>query len=91
MDISMEELEQRVPYMDHEVVEFAFSLPTHYKLQIWKEKRILKDMASGLVPLRIQKRPKQGFNVPINLWFRQSLKVELIKLLNAKSIARMNL
>lgn len=75
-------LEQRVPFMDHNVVEFAFSLPDTYKLKLLREKAILKDAFKHKIPPQITKRQKHGFNVPIDHWFANELGEELRTMLN---------
>lgn len=57
-------VEGRFPFLDHRVVEFANRLPARYKLRVLKEKHILKQAASGLVPERIRRRPKQPYRAP---------------------------
>ena len=57
-------LEVRVPYLDHKLVEFVWSLST----ELIYQKKLLKDMARGLLPQRILSRPKQGFPIPFSLW-----------------------
>jgi asparagine synthase (glutamine-hydrolysing) len=66
-------LEARVPLLDHHVVEYAFSLPGAYKISRFKKKRILRAAAAGLVPERIMTKPKHGFAVPLDEWFRGPL------------------
>ena len=63
-------LEQRVPFLDYELVEFAFSIPFRYKLKLWNEKYILKKSFKEVLPPMIIKRRKHGFNVPIDYWFK---------------------
>lgn len=63
-------LEQRVPFLDHELVEFALSLPERYRLKVWNEKAILKDAFKDVLPSDIVKRRKHGFDVPIDHWFK---------------------
>jgi asparagine synthase (glutamine-hydrolysing) len=67
-------LEVRAPYLDHQLVEFAFSIPSFYKLRNGKGKYILKKMFSALLPREILNRRKAGFAVPIDFWFRGKLK-----------------
>jgi asparagine synthase (glutamine-hydrolysing) len=67
-------IESRVPVLDHEVVEFAASLPASLRIQGDRRKHLLKQLAFRLVPREILDRPKQGFGVPIGLWFRGSLR-----------------
>ncbi|MHA1284703.1 MAG: asparagine synthase (glutamine-hydrolyzing) [Promethearchaeota archaeon] len=74
-------LEERVPYMDHRLVEFAINLPLKLKLNIWNEKFILKKTFSNFLPKEIIKRRKRGYNVPIDHWFKNILHDRLISLL----------
>jgi asparagine synthase (glutamine-hydrolysing) len=66
-------LEARVPLLDHPVVEYAFSLPGTYKISKFRKKRILRAAAAGLVPDSILSKPKHGFSVPLDEWFRTPL------------------
>lgn len=70
-------LECRSPFLDHELVEFALSLPIEWKLGRLGGKHILKDWARGLLPPEILSRPKMGFGVPVGEWFRGELREEL--------------
>ncbi|MDA0197027.1 MAG: asparagine synthase (glutamine-hydrolyzing) [Bacteroidetes bacterium] len=72
-------LEVRVPFLDHELVEFAFSLPDEYKMQRKLRKRILRDAFQDMLPASIYGRGKHGFEVPLLKWFRKELKSELDK------------
>lgn len=75
-------LEQRVPYLDHELVEFAFSIPLRYKLRLWNEKYVLKKAFKDKLPAKIVSRRKRGFDVPIDYWFKSILGDKLKKLLD---------
>ena len=66
-------LEVRVPYLDHTLVEFAFSLPGSVKLKGKTTKWILKETFKDLLPPEIMNRPKHGFDVPVGEWFRNEL------------------
>lgn len=72
-------LECRGPFLDHRVVELAASLPVHRKLRIrgGRSKVVLKQAFADLIPPAIRTRPKMGFGVPIDRWFRGELKDEL--------------
>ena len=85
-------LEVRVPFLDHQVVEFAFSLVDHYKIDGSKTKKILQDAAKNLLPKELYLRPKHGFEVPLVKWFNSDLK-ELIhhQLLSESFIKNQNL
>ena len=67
-------LECRCPFLDHELVEFAVSLPLEWRLGRLGTKHILKDWAADLLPRDILMRPKQGFAVPVGQWFREELR-----------------
>lgn len=66
-------LELRVPFLDHKLVEFATSLPDHYRLRGKKGKYLLKKLGHNLLPHEIIHRKKKGFPVPIKAWLRGSL------------------
>lgn len=69
-------LECRCPLLDHELLEFAWSLPTGWRIGPRGGKRILKDWAraSGLLERNVLDRRKMGFGVPVGHWMRQELR-----------------
>lgn len=67
-------LEVRVPFLDHKVVDFAFSLPAEFKIDGRQRKKILKDAFRDVLPPELYNRKKQGFEVPLLKWFRTELK-----------------
>jgi len=67
-------LEVRVPLLDHEVMEFAASLPSSYKLHGSSQKYVLKRAVRKLVGDETLNRTKMGFSVPLARWFRGELK-----------------
>ena len=67
-------IESRVPLLDNEVVSFASSLPAAFKIKDGRRKHILKEVAATLLPREIIDRRKQGFGVPIGVWFRGQLR-----------------
>ena len=67
-------LEVRVPFLDHSVVSFAFSLPSKFKINGHIKKRILQDAFRSMLPEEIYNRPKHGFEVPLLKWFQTELK-----------------
>lgn len=67
-------LEVRVPFLDHKVVDFAFSLPVEFKINKGQRKRILKDAFRNMLPEELYSRGKQGFEVPLLNWFRTDLR-----------------
>lgn len=67
-------LEIRVPFLSQEIVDLAFSLPSHYKIDNSQRKKILKETFSDLLPEELLQRKKQGFEVPLLKWFQTELK-----------------
>jgi asparagine synthase (glutamine-hydrolysing) len=67
-------LEARSPFLDHEFMEFAATIPPDLKLRGLQRKVILKRALRGILPGRILSRKKMGFGVPIDHWFRNRLK-----------------
>jgi asparagine synthase (glutamine-hydrolysing) len=63
-------IESRVPFLDHELVEFAFTLPDRLKIKGFNTKRLLRLALGDQIPEPILTRPKAGFPVPIAKWFR---------------------
>ncbi len=63
-------LEARVPYLDHELVEFAFRIPDRLKVRWLQGKRVLRGALRGLLPVQALRRRKSGFSVPIASWLR---------------------
>lgn len=67
-------LETRPPFMDYRLVELAFSLPSKYKVRRGTGKWVLKEVARRYLQADIIDRPKVGFKVPLEQWFRGGLK-----------------
>lgn len=67
-------VECRVPFLDHELVEYAFGLSASMKLKGFARKWIVKQIALKYLPEQIVFRPKVGFSVPLAQWFRGKLK-----------------
>jgi asparagine synthase (glutamine-hydrolysing) len=67
-------LELRVPFLDHELLKFAGSLPADYKVRGFQTKAVLKAAFSEVIPEQILTRKKLGFPVPLGRWLRTDLK-----------------
>jgi asparagine synthase (glutamine-hydrolysing) len=67
-------LEVRVPILDYTVVDFAFTIPTKFKIADGHTKKILKDTFRDVLPDELYTRPKRGFEVPLLKWFRTGLR-----------------
>ena len=64
-------VESRVPFLDHELVEFVLSLPDEYKLQAGMTKRVQRAGMQGILPRGIRERvDKIGFQTPEESWLR---------------------
>jgi asparagine synthase (glutamine-hydrolysing) len=67
-------LECRAPFLDYRVVEFAAALPIACKFRRGQGKQLLRDTFGPLLPREIWSRPKMGFGVPLDHWFRKELR-----------------
>jgi asparagine synthase (glutamine-hydrolysing) len=82
-------LEVRSPFLDHEIVEFAASLPLSLKLRGKTLKYLLRKAFADLLPSAILARPKMGFGVPIDRWFRNELReLAYDVLLDSRAVGR---
>lgn len=91
-------LEGREPLIDHNVIEWAASLPTNFKYNNGIKKFILKEIVHQFVPKSLLDRPKMGFAIPLANWLRNDLRdlvedhinetcINECKFLNWKSIS----
>ena len=84
-------LECRSPFLDHRVVELALAMPVAHKLRLrgGRSKVVLKAAFADLIPPAILTRPKMGFGVPLDRWFRGPLRDHLAPvLLDPRSLSR---
>jgi asparagine synthase (glutamine-hydrolysing) len=63
-------IESRVPFLDHELVEFAARMPERMKVRGLTTKYVLRKAMDGLLPPEIIGRRKMGFPVPVGAWLR---------------------
>jgi asparagine synthase (glutamine-hydrolysing) len=66
----MSSLEARSPFQDREVVEWAARVPAAFKMRPWEKKYLLKRVAARWIPREVVYRPKHGFTIPHDAWFR---------------------
>lgn len=71
-------LEARMPFMDHELAAYVSALPDKWRVRGLTTKRILRIAMRRLLPERTLNRPKVGFHVPVNQWFRTSMRDYLL-------------
>ena len=76
-------IEARNPFLDHHLVAFAAALPERYRIRGSTTKWILRQAVKPLLPERILHRPKVGFRLPLNEWFRHDLRHCLLDHLDA--------
>jgi asparagine synthase (glutamine-hydrolysing) len=67
-------LETRIPFLDHRVVDFVWSLPVSMKMRDGHTKWILRQVLYKYVPRELIERPKMGFSMPVGDWLRGPLK-----------------
>lgn len=83
-------LETRAPFLDHEFVEFSFSLPLSYKIKNGQSKYLARQILYKYVPSSLIERPKMGFGVPLHSWLRNELKDWAWDLLSAADFTQQN-
>lgn len=88
---SFNSLEVRPPFLDIETVEYALSLPVHFKLKGFTPKYILKKIAAPYLPENIINRPKKGFGVPLHAWLRMDLNSQMHELLDSEKISKQSI
>lgn len=80
-------LEVRTPFLDYEFVEWAAALPSRVKLAGGEGKRILKEALRPLLPEDVLFRKKMGFAVPLDVWFRGSLRKHIADVVTGDRLA----
>jgi asparagine synthase (glutamine-hydrolysing) len=81
-------LESRVPFLDHRVFEFAWTLPLGYKMREGQTKWPLRQILYRYVPQALMDRPKMGFSIPLHDWLRGPMKAWAEELLDEARIQR---
>ncbi|MGH9559786.1 MAG: asparagine synthase (glutamine-hydrolyzing), partial [Bryobacteraceae bacterium] len=67
-------IETRPPFLDHRIVEFAATLPSHFKIHNSRQKIVLKELMRGKLPDSTLHRKKSGFDFPAHQWLRGPLR-----------------
>jgi len=82
-------VEARLPYVDHPLVELAFTIPAAMKVGFGHRKRILRDASRKYVPASIVDRPdKMGFITPESEWLRRDLRDDVLDAVRSDTIRR---
>ena len=67
-------LENRAPFLDHQLLEWTWRLPLNMKIRNRTTKWLLRELLSRHVPQPLFDRPKMGFGVPLDAWLRGPLR-----------------
>jgi len=67
-------LEARVPLLDYRIAEFAMAMPSRFKIRGGETKHVLRQAVRDLLPIETMRKPKHGFAVPTDPWFRGKLR-----------------
>lgn len=84
-------IEARAPFVDHELMEFMATVPPELKIRGFDKKYLLKRAFAGRLPKEILYRRKQGFTVPLTVWFRNELSPLIRRVLSKERIEGMGL
>jgi len=67
-------LEVRVPFLDHQLIEFLATVPPQLKIKNLQKKYIHRKAVSKILPREILQKKKKGFSLPLGSWFRKELR-----------------
>jgi len=78
-------LECRSPFLNKDLIEYCFNLPMDYKIKNGKSKTLLKSILNDYIPSEIFNKPKMGFGIPLNKWFKNDLREFMFDILFSRS------
>ena len=81
-------LEVRVPFLARELVEFGLALPPRFKVGPMRDKRLMRRLLRPMLGVRLAHRPKRGFEIPVDRWFREPRPSGLRKQLTQGALVR---
>jgi asparagine synthase (glutamine-hydrolysing) len=84
-------LEVRTPFLDHRLVQWAFSIPSSYRIRAGETKHVLKRMARRFLPEDLVTRKKEGFVEPAVYWIAREMKDFALSHLRADGFNRLGL
>lgn len=67
-------LEQRVPILDHRLVELSLQIPSNWKLSSWETKALFKEAMQAYLPPHVLNQPKRGWFSPASTWLRKEVR-----------------
>lgn len=79
-------LEARTPFLDHEFVDLALSVPSSLRTRRGDLKGLLRRVVADLLPSDVRRAPKKGFVIPLKLWLRGPLRPLVEVLLNPERL-----
>jgi asparagine synthase (glutamine-hydrolysing) len=79
-------LETRIPLIDHNIIEFCWSLPRSWIYEINNPKKILKEVLYNYIPKNLINNEKKGFGIPMKDWLKGQLKEWAMELLNESNL-----
>ena len=80
-------LETRVPFLDHHLAEFVWSMPQNLKYRNGETKWVLRRVLNKYIPQELIDRPKMGFGIPLAEWLRGPLKEWASELIDPKKLS----
>jgi len=81
-------IELRMPFMDNELVEFVYKVPRKKKFNGKKLKSILKTIGYNYLPKELLKKPKEGFHLPLAIWYANELRSYLLEKLSKERLLK---
>ena len=84
-------MEVRVPFLDHRLIEYTAPLPDEAKIQEGRGSSVVRKLMEHQLPSSISDRKKQGFNHPVDHWFRGRMRNFVYGLLSLAIIRRRDL
>jgi len=84
-------IEARPPMLDHRIVELAFRLSDRFRIRGFRQKMVVRDVASRWVPRFVVKRPKASFGAPLRAWIRTDLREMVGDLLSERALRQRGL
>ena len=81
-------LEVRVPFVSRDLVEFGLGLPAAQKVGLLRDKRLMRRLLRPKLGTRIAHRPKRGFEIPVDRWFREKTTEALRQQLRSGAVVK---
>jgi asparagine synthase (glutamine-hydrolysing) len=72
--------------MARELVEFGLGLPSRFKIGLWRDKRLMRTLLRPKLGPKLAHRPKRGFEIPVDRWFREAASTPLLERLKRGSL-----